>query len=511
MARRGAPRRREREEDGPARSWSPSASRTSRSPPTARRRRTPRGRSRTPAPTSSASTACAGPSTRCRSSRRCARPSRASSRASRSGTARPPTSRTSRASRRFPFELDPLQLSRREMARWAQQARDLGIDYIGSCCGSVAIHVREMARALGKLPRRTAVDRRLLEADVGVRVLQARGEIGGRLALEKSLPSEYYLSAEIFEQERERIFSREWFCAGRADTLPEAGEVRVLDVLGESLLLARTREGRLAAHYNVCRHRGARLCAADGAPPANRTPLGRRDDRRRRHPLPVPRLDVRPRRQAPRGAVSEPGPVPARRRTSRSTRSAIALWGGFFFLNLWPAGPRRPQLRAGLGAVPGAGRAAIRLDPLRPARRIVYDVARQLEGRRRELQRVLPLRGRPSRALRGRSGVPREGRRGPRLGARHSAPRRRLHVHAHRNHDRAPVPGPLGGGEGPAQGRARLPEPLPLALARPRRGVPPRCPEAPGPDADLLRLPLRRRRRWRSPASTRPTPSSSGT
>jgi betaine-homocysteine S-methyltransferase len=51
----------------------------------------------------------------------------------------------------FPFELDPLQLSRREMARWAQQARNLGIDYIGSCCGSVAIHVREMARALGKL------------------------------------------------------------------------------------------------------------------------------------------------------------------------------------------------------------------------------------------------------------------------------------------------------------------------------------------------------------------------
>ena len=53
----------------------------------------------------------------------------------------------------FPYELDPLQHSRREMARWAEQARGLGIDYIGSCCGSVAIHVREMARALGKLPQ----------------------------------------------------------------------------------------------------------------------------------------------------------------------------------------------------------------------------------------------------------------------------------------------------------------------------------------------------------------------
>jgi betaine-homocysteine S-methyltransferase len=52
----------------------------------------------------------------------------------------------------FPYELDPLQLSRKEMATYAAQARDMGINYIGSCCGSVAAHVREMARVLGKKP-----------------------------------------------------------------------------------------------------------------------------------------------------------------------------------------------------------------------------------------------------------------------------------------------------------------------------------------------------------------------
>jgi betaine-homocysteine S-methyltransferase len=52
----------------------------------------------------------------------------------------------------FPFGLDPIQLTREEMAQYAVQARDMGINYIGSCCGSVAIHVREMARALGKIP-----------------------------------------------------------------------------------------------------------------------------------------------------------------------------------------------------------------------------------------------------------------------------------------------------------------------------------------------------------------------
>jgi betaine-homocysteine S-methyltransferase len=52
----------------------------------------------------------------------------------------------------FPFELDPLQLSRKEMAAYAQRAKDDGINYIGACCGSVASHIREMARVLGKLP-----------------------------------------------------------------------------------------------------------------------------------------------------------------------------------------------------------------------------------------------------------------------------------------------------------------------------------------------------------------------
>jgi betaine-homocysteine S-methyltransferase len=51
----------------------------------------------------------------------------------------------------FPLALDPLQLTRQEMGDYALRAREIGINYIGSCCGSVAIHVREMARALGKL------------------------------------------------------------------------------------------------------------------------------------------------------------------------------------------------------------------------------------------------------------------------------------------------------------------------------------------------------------------------
>ena len=52
----------------------------------------------------------------------------------------------------FPYELDPLQVSRHQMADFARRANDAGIQYIGSCCGSVAGHVRAMAKVLGKLP-----------------------------------------------------------------------------------------------------------------------------------------------------------------------------------------------------------------------------------------------------------------------------------------------------------------------------------------------------------------------
>jgi betaine-homocysteine S-methyltransferase len=53
----------------------------------------------------------------------------------------------------FPDAMEPYQLTRWEMADYARQARDMGIQFIGACCGAVATHIREMARALGKPTR----------------------------------------------------------------------------------------------------------------------------------------------------------------------------------------------------------------------------------------------------------------------------------------------------------------------------------------------------------------------
>ncbi len=51
----------------------------------------------------------------------------------------------------FPLELDPFVLTRFEMARYALDAKELGIDYIGGCCGTAPHHLRAMAEALGRI------------------------------------------------------------------------------------------------------------------------------------------------------------------------------------------------------------------------------------------------------------------------------------------------------------------------------------------------------------------------
>ena len=51
----------------------------------------------------------------------------------------------------FPIGLEPHQCTRFEMADFARSAREIGVDYIGICCGGAPHHVRAMAEALGRV------------------------------------------------------------------------------------------------------------------------------------------------------------------------------------------------------------------------------------------------------------------------------------------------------------------------------------------------------------------------
>jgi betaine-homocysteine S-methyltransferase len=54
--------------------------------------------------------------------------------------------------RAFPTGLDPFQCTRTEIADFAREAYDLGVRYLGVCCGAGPHHIRAMAEALGRRP-----------------------------------------------------------------------------------------------------------------------------------------------------------------------------------------------------------------------------------------------------------------------------------------------------------------------------------------------------------------------
>lgn len=82
-----------------------------------------------------------------------------------------------------------------------------------------------------------------------------------RPPLEPGLPGRYYRDPGVLEREWDLVFARAWLYAGRADSIPDPGDRFTLQVGAESVIVVRDAERRLRAFYNVCRHRGSRLCA----------------------------------------------------------------------------------------------------------------------------------------------------------------------------------------------------------------------------------------------------------
>lgn len=76
-----------------------------------------------------------------------------------------------------------------------------------------------------------------------------------------TLGGNYYRDPTILERELESIFFSSWLLAGREEQAAHAGDYFTFELGAESLLVVRGREGVLRAFYNVCRHRGSRLCA----------------------------------------------------------------------------------------------------------------------------------------------------------------------------------------------------------------------------------------------------------
>ena len=77
-----------------------------------------------------------------------------------------------------------------------------------------------------------------------------------------TLPRDYFTSPSILAEELDRIFTRQWLCIDREERVASPGDFFLCDVAGESIIILRDQQGTVRAFYNVCRHRGSRLCEA---------------------------------------------------------------------------------------------------------------------------------------------------------------------------------------------------------------------------------------------------------
>jgi Rieske 2Fe-2S family protein len=75
-----------------------------------------------------------------------------------------------------------------------------------------------------------------------------------------TLARRYFVDANVFDEETEKIFRARWLFVERASVVENAGDFVSTDLEGEGLIVVRDCEEVLRMFYNVCRHRGTRLC-----------------------------------------------------------------------------------------------------------------------------------------------------------------------------------------------------------------------------------------------------------
>ena len=75
-----------------------------------------------------------------------------------------------------------------------------------------------------------------------------------------ALQQAFYSDPGVFSIDREIILDRLWHLAGHASGIPDSGDYFLFRIYGEEIIIVRDKDGDIHAHYNVCRHRGSRVC-----------------------------------------------------------------------------------------------------------------------------------------------------------------------------------------------------------------------------------------------------------
>ena len=76
----------------------------------------------------------------------------------------------------------------------------------------------------------------------------------------KTLPQEFYTDEDIFSDEMKKIYFKQWLMVDHVSRIPNPGDYFLFNAEKESIILIRGRDNQIRAFYNVCSHRGSRIC-----------------------------------------------------------------------------------------------------------------------------------------------------------------------------------------------------------------------------------------------------------
>jgi glycine betaine catabolism A len=78
--------------------------------------------------------------------------------------------------------------------------------------------------------------------------------------LNSPLERPFYTDPAIFKIDLERIFMHRWLFVGHISQIPKPGDYFTYEIGNESLVVIRGKDATIHALFNVCRHRGSRIC-----------------------------------------------------------------------------------------------------------------------------------------------------------------------------------------------------------------------------------------------------------
>lgn len=80
----------------------------------------------------------------------------------------------------------------------------------------------------------------------------------------RAMPPSVYTTDAFLQAELEQVFSKDWYCVGRASTLGREGDYVTAELASQPIIVMRDKDGGLRAMSNVCLHRMSTLLEGRG-------------------------------------------------------------------------------------------------------------------------------------------------------------------------------------------------------------------------------------------------------